>query len=68
MLVVTRRKKEIVDVMDQTGKPLGFVKVVLIKGDRVRLGFVFPRSYPVHRREVTLQIQAEAEESQKNSK
>lgn len=59
MLVVTRRMEEIVDVMDPTGEHLGFVKVINIKGDRVRLGLSFPRDFAVHRREVTLQIEAE---------
>ncbi|MCH7546727.1 MAG: carbon storage regulator [Planctomycetes bacterium] len=51
MLVITRREGEEVVIGDPE-KPLGFVRIASIKGDRVRLAFSFPREIKVHRREV----------------
>ncbi len=57
MLVITRRQGEEV-VIGEPGSPIGTVRVALIKGDRVRLAFDFPREIDVHRREVADQILA----------
>ena len=37
------------------------VRVAVIKGDRVRLAFEFPREVDVHRREIAEQIVADEE-------
>ncbi len=58
MLVITRREGEEVVIGDPTS-PLGVVQVAVIKGDRVRLAFEFPREVDVHRREVAEQIVAD---------
>jgi len=55
MLVVTRRQDE-KTVIGDPKKPLGTVKVVKIKGEKVRLAFDFPREVEVHRQEVADQI------------
>jgi carbon storage regulator len=55
MLVITRREEEEV-VIGDPANPLGTVRIVAIKGDRVRLAFDFPREVDVHRREVADQI------------
>ncbi len=57
MLVITRREGEEV-VIGEPGSPIGIVRVAIIKGDRVRLAFDFPREIIVHRREVADQILA----------
>lgn len=55
MLVITRREGEEVIVGDPAN-PLGTVRIITIKGDRVRIAFTFPRDVEVHRREVAEQI------------
>ncbi len=55
MLVITRREGEEVVIGDPAA-PLGIVRVSVIKGDRVRIAFEFPREIAVHRREVADQI------------
>jgi len=55
MLVITRREGEEVVIGDPSS-PIGVVRVVSIKGDRVRVAFDFPRTVEVHRREVANQI------------
>lgn len=55
MLVITRREGEEV-VIGDPASPIGVVRVVSIKGDRVRVAFDFPRTVEVHRREVANQI------------
>ena len=57
MLVISRREGEEV-VIGDPGKPLGFVRIARIKGDRVRLAFSFPQEIEVHRREVVDKILA----------
>ncbi len=57
MLVITRRQGEEV-VIGEPGNPIGTVRIALIKGDRVRLAFDFPREIDVHRREVADMIRA----------
>jgi sRNA-binding carbon storage regulator CsrA len=51
MLVITRREGEEVVIGDPSS-PMGVVRIVAIKGDRVRVAF------EVHRREVADQILA----------
>lgn len=58
MLVITRREGEEVVIGDPRN-PLGIVRIVGMKGDRVRIAFEFPREVDVHRREVADQILAE---------
>ena len=58
MLVITRREGEEV-VIGDPASPLGVVRVAVIKGDRVRLAFEFPREVDVHRREIAEQILTE---------
>ncbi|HAQ67149.1 MAG: carbon storage regulator [Phycisphaerales bacterium] len=55
MLVITRREGEEVVIGDPAA-PLGIVRISVIKGDRVRIAFEFPREIAVHRREVADQI------------
>lgn len=55
MLVITRREGEEVVIGDPSS-PIGVVRIVAIKGDRVRVAFDFPRTVEVHRREVADQI------------
>lgn len=55
MLVITRREGEEV-VIGDPANPIGIVRIALIKGDRVRLAFSFPREIEVHRREIADQI------------
>lgn len=55
MLVITRREGEEVVVGDPAN-PIGTVKVVSIKGERVRLAFEFPKRLPVNRKEVAEKI------------
>lgn len=55
MLVITRREGEEVVIGDPSS-PIGVVRIVTIKGDRVRVAFDFPRTVEVHRREVANQI------------
>ncbi len=57
MLVITRREGEEV-VIGDPASPIGVVRIVAIKGDRVRVAFDFPRAVEVHRREVANQILA----------
>lgn len=58
MLVITRREGEEV-VIGDPHSPTGVVRIVGIKGDRVRIAFEFPREIQVHRREVADAIAAE---------
>lgn len=55
MLVITRREGEEV-VIGDPASPMGVVRIVAIKGDRVRVAFDFPRAVEVHRREVADEI------------
>jgi carbon storage regulator len=58
MLVITRREGEEVVIGDPR-RPTGIVRIVGIKGDRVRIAFEFPRDIDVHRREVADAIASE---------
>ncbi|MCC6680883.1 MAG: carbon storage regulator [Phycisphaeraceae bacterium] len=51
MLALTRRVGEEV-VIGDPANPLGFIRVVEIHGDKVRLGFDFPRQTQINRREL----------------
>ena len=51
MLALTRRIGEEVVIGDPKD-PLGFVRVVDVSGDRVRLAFSFPREVAINRREL----------------
>ncbi len=55
MLVISRREGEEV-VIGEPGSPIGMVRIAMIKGDRVRLAFDFPREIAIHRREIADQI------------
>ena len=60
MLVITRREGEEV-VIGDPASPLGIVRVAVIKGDRVRLAFEFPREVDVHRRDIAEQIASDGD-------
>ncbi len=51
MLALTRRAGEEIVVGDPRN-PLGVIRVVDIRGDKVRLAFDFPRETPINRREL----------------
>ncbi len=51
MLVLSRHKDESIFIGDHE------VKIVEIRGDKVRLGVVAPRDVPVHRAEIYYAIQ-----------
>jgi len=55
MLVLTREKEQSITIGD--GANLIEVKIVAIKGDKVRLGITGPKDIAVHRREVFDAIQ-----------
>lgn len=57
MLVITRREGEEVVIGDPAA-PLGIVRIVSIKGDRVKIAFEFPREVMLFRRELADQINA----------
>ena len=52
MLALSRRKDEAIIVNDNIE-----IKVIDIKGDQVKLGISAPKSVPVYRKEVYIQIQ-----------
>ena len=54
MLALTRKVGEEV-VIGDPAKPLGVIRVVDIRGDKVRLSFDFPRETQVNRRELAEQ-------------
>ncbi len=51
MLALTRRIGEEIVIGDPV-KPLGVIRVVDIRGDKVKLSFDFPRQIPINRREL----------------
>lgn len=57
MLVLTRREGEDVIIGDPNN-PIGRVRVVDIRGERVRIGFDFRSDIPVHRASVAADIAA----------
>ena len=54
MLALTRRAGEELVIGDPT-KPMGVIRVVDIRGDKVRLSFDFPRDVKINRRELAEQ-------------
>jgi len=59
MLSITRKKNERVYI-GPPDLPYGFVEVTLIKGDKVRIAFSFPREVEIHREEVIVDSLPEA--------
>ncbi|MBA4027642.1 MAG: hypothetical protein C0475_00595 [Planctomyces sp.] len=59
MLVITRREGEEVVIGDPSN-PIGVIRIAMIRGDRVRIAFDFPRSVKVYRRELQQQIADDA--------
>jgi carbon storage regulator len=55
MLVITRREGEEVVIGDPKN-PLGVVRIAMVKGERVRIAFDFPRDVEINRREIAEQI------------
>lgn len=52
MLALSRRKDEAIVVNNNVE-----IKIIEIKGDQVKLGITAPKSVPIYRKEVYLQIQ-----------
>ena len=63
MLVLSRQKDESIVIGE--GEDAVEVMIVDVRGDKVRLGIIAPRSTPVHRREVYDAIQREKAEQAK---
>ena len=59
MLVLSRKTNEQIVIADQIR-----IRVIEIRGDKVRLGIDAPRSVSVHREEVWASIQNEKEAAQ----
>jgi carbon storage regulator CsrA len=55
MLVLTRQKGEEIIIGDPAN-PIGTIRIVDIRGDRIRVGLDFPKDIPVHRKEVADEI------------
>ena len=58
MLVLSRQRDEAVLIGDDI-----IVRVVDIRGDKVRLGFDAPKDVKIHREEVWLKIKAQEKEA-----
>lgn len=52
MLALSRKKDEAIIINDEIE-----IKVIEIKGDQVKLGISAPKSVPIYRKEVYVQIQ-----------
>lgn len=61
MLALSRKKDEAIIINDDIE-----VTVIEIKGDQVKLGITAPKSVPIYRKEVYLQIQNANKESAKS--
>jgi len=61
MLVLTREKDE--SIVIGTGDDKVEITIVDVRGDKVRLGIIAPRTVSVHRREVYDAIQQEKEQN-----
>lgn len=61
MLVLSRKKDEAIVINDDIE-----IKVIEIKGDQVKIGISAPKSVPIYRKEVYVQIQ-EANKAAANS-
>jgi len=59
VLVVTRKEGEEVIIGDPRN-PIGIVRIVSVRGERVRIGFDFDPDTPVHRKEVADNIAGES--------
>ncbi len=58
MLALSRKKDEAIVVNNNVE-----IKIIEIKGDQVKLGITAPKSVPIYRKEVYLQIQEANKES-----
>ena len=58
MLILTRKKNEVIRISDDIS-----IRIVEIRGDKVRVGICAPREVPVHRDEVYQEIRKEREAS-----
>ena len=58
MLVLTRKSNQSIMIGDDIE-----ISVLAVMGEKVRIGIEAPRSVPVFRREVYVEIQEEADES-----
>ncbi len=58
MLALSRKKDEAIIINDDIE-----ITVIEIKGDQVKLGITAPKSVPIYRKEVYLQIQNSNKES-----
>ncbi len=58
MLVLSRKKNEVIVINGDIR-----VTIVEVHGDRVRVGIDAPKTVPVHREEVHLQLQQQGPES-----
>lgn len=57
MLVLTRRLNQVITIGDPHGSEAAIeVTVMEVRGDQMRLGITAPRSLPVHRKEIWLDI------------
>jgi carbon storage regulator len=54
MLVLTRRRGEIITIADCI-----HLKVLEIRGNQVRFGFIAPKELSIHRKEIWVKIQNE---------
>ena len=61
MLALTRKKDEAIIINDDIE-----ITVIEIKGDQVKLGISSPKSVPIYRKEVYIQIQNANEEAAKS--
>lgn len=61
MLALSRKKDEAIVINDDIE-----IKIIEIKGDRVKIGISAPKSVPIYRKEVYVQIQ-EANKAAANS-
>ena len=59
MLVLTRKSNQSIMIGDDIE-----ISVLAVMGEKVRIGIEAPRSVPVFRREVYVEIQEEGEESE----
>ena len=62
MLVLSRNKEESIIINDNI-----VVKIVDVRGDKVRIGITAPKSVTIHREEVWVKIQKEKSEIERNT-
>lgn len=63
MLVLTRKSNQSIMIGDEIE-----VSVLAIMGEKVRIGIQAPRSIPVFRKEVYIEIQSEREDQGENAR